>query len=84
MNSRGLFMTGHDNRNRILIVDGNVRVRSILLRYSAQRKNLILKPADAFLDMPPESWVIIHDQVNGLHTTKDRFEPPCPTSNISR
>jgi response regulator RpfG family c-di-GMP phosphodiesterase len=38
---------------------------------------------DAFLVLPPESWITIHDSVNRLHQTQDCFDVICPSSNIS-
>ena len=40
--------------------------------------------AEAFLNVPPESWIAIHDSVNRLHKNQDCFDVICPTSNISR
>ena len=37
----------------------------------------------AFLDIPPGSWIDIHDSVNRLHQNQDCFDALCPTSNIS-
>jgi putative two-component system response regulator len=36
----------------------------------------------AFLSIPTESWVAIHDSVNKLHTSKDCLNALCPPSNI--
>ncbi len=33
--------------------------------------------ADAFLNMPPESWITIHDSVNRLHQNLDCFDVLC-------
>jgi putative two-component system response regulator len=33
--------------------------------------------ADAFLALPPESWIAIHDSVNRLHHYKDCFDDIC-------
>jgi response regulator RpfG family c-di-GMP phosphodiesterase len=35
----------------------------------------------AFLRMPRESWIAIHDSVNQLHKAQDCFDVLCPTSN---
>jgi response regulator RpfG family c-di-GMP phosphodiesterase len=39
--------------------------------------------AEAFLALPPESWIAIHDSVNLLHQTQDCFDVLCPTLNTS-
>jgi response regulator RpfG family c-di-GMP phosphodiesterase len=39
---------------------------------------------EAFLSLPPESWIAIHDSVNQLHKYHNCFDAICPTSNISR
>jgi response regulator RpfG family c-di-GMP phosphodiesterase len=39
---------------------------------------------DAFLALPPESWIAIHDSVNRLHQNQDCFDVLCPTLNTSR
>jgi response regulator RpfG family c-di-GMP phosphodiesterase len=39
---------------------------------------------DAFLALPPESWIAIHDSVNKLHQTQECFDVLCPTLNTSR
>jgi len=39
--------------------------------------------AEAFLSMPLQSWIAIHDSVNRLHQNQDCFDLSCPTSNIS-
>jgi putative nucleotidyltransferase with HDIG domain len=38
---------------------------------------------NAFLNLPLESWVVIHDSVNRLHNSQDCFDILCPTSNTS-
>jgi putative nucleotidyltransferase with HDIG domain len=35
----------------------------------------------AFLSMPMESWIAIHDSVNKLHKAQDCFDALCPSSN---
>jgi response regulator RpfG family c-di-GMP phosphodiesterase len=40
--------------------------------------------AEAFLALPPESWIAIHDSVNRLHLNHDCFDALCPTLNASR
>jgi putative nucleotidyltransferase with HDIG domain len=37
--------------------------------------------AEAFLNMPPESWIAIHDSINKLHQTQDGLDALCPTLN---
>jgi response regulator RpfG family c-di-GMP phosphodiesterase len=39
---------------------------------------------EAFLHIPIESWIAIHDSVNQLHQTQECFDVLCPTLNISR
>jgi putative two-component system response regulator len=34
--------------------------------------------AETFLNMPPESWVAIHDSVNRLHQSQDCLDSLCP------
>jgi putative nucleotidyltransferase with HDIG domain len=36
----------------------------------------------AFLRIPPESWIAIHDSVNNMHKAQDCFDVLCPRSNI--
>jgi response regulator RpfG family c-di-GMP phosphodiesterase len=38
---------------------------------------------EAFMSVPMESWIDIHDSVNRLHQNQDCFDLLCPTSNIS-
>ena len=38
---------------------------------------------EAFLQIHTESWIVIHDSVNQLHETQDRFDFICPISNTS-
>ena len=40
--------------------------------------------AEAFLKIPLESWIAIHDSVNRLHENQDCFDALCPTSDTSR
>jgi response regulator RpfG family c-di-GMP phosphodiesterase len=40
--------------------------------------------ASAFLSIPAESWITIHDLVNSSHKNQDCFDTLCPTSNISQ
>jgi putative nucleotidyltransferase with HDIG domain len=40
--------------------------------------------AEAFLALPPESWMAIHDSVNRLHQNQDCFDAICPTLNTCR
>jgi response regulator RpfG family c-di-GMP phosphodiesterase len=40
--------------------------------------------AEAFLALPPESWIDIHDSVNRLNQNQDCFDVLCPTLNASR
>jgi putative two-component system response regulator len=39
--------------------------------------------ASAFLRIPAESWIGIHDFVNSSHKNQDSFDALCPTSDIS-
>ena len=38
---------------------------------------------DAFLALPLESWIAIHDSVNQMHQNQDCFDVICPTLNTS-
>jgi putative nucleotidyltransferase with HDIG domain len=38
---------------------------------------------DAFLDIPLEFWITIHDSVNKIHTIQDHCDILCPTSTTS-
>jgi len=40
--------------------------------------------AEAFLQIPIESWIAIHDSVNQLHQTQDGFDVLCPILNTSQ
>lgn len=40
--------------------------------------------AEAFLKVPTERWIAIHDSVNRLHQNRDGFDALCPTSAISQ
>jgi response regulator RpfG family c-di-GMP phosphodiesterase len=40
--------------------------------------------ASAFLGIPAESWITIHDLVNNSHKNQDCFDALCPTSNTSQ
>jgi putative nucleotidyltransferase with HDIG domain len=37
---------------------------------------------NAFLNLPLDSWIAIHDSVNRLHNSQDCLDILCPTSNI--
>jgi HD-GYP domain-containing protein (c-di-GMP phosphodiesterase class II) len=39
---------------------------------------------DAFLSLPLESWIVIHDSVNKMYQNQDCFDVLCPISNTSR
>jgi response regulator RpfG family c-di-GMP phosphodiesterase len=40
--------------------------------------------AEAFLALPTEFWISIHDSINRLHQNQDCFHVLCPTLNTSR